>query len=86
VRTAEARARESNRGRAAASRRKRAASSLHPDQEDAAREIAEILGGALGADVRVRATGAGGYRAELSFSTYEEAMELARRLRPRAVA
>src|SRR5262249_52673325 len=50
VRTAEARARESNRGRAAAGRRKGAASSVHPDQEQAAREIAETLGVALGAD------------------------------------
>jgi ParB family chromosome partitioning protein len=86
VRTAEARARESNRGRAAAGRRKRAAASAHPDHEQAAREIAETLAGALGAEVRVRATSAGGYRAELSFSTPEEAMELARRLRPRVVA
>ena len=90
VRTVEARAREVNaaagtktgkaRGRATAPRR------AHPDQEQAAREIAEALGGALGAEVRVRATRDGGYRAELSFSTPEEAIELARRLRPRAVA
>src|SRR5262249_57778657 len=85
VRTAEARARESNRGRAAAGLR-RGASSVHPDQEQAAREIAETLGRALGAEGRVRATSGGGYRAGLSFSTPEEAVELARRLWPRAVA
>jgi hypothetical protein len=34
----------------------------------------------------VQATAQGGYRAELSFATAEEAIELARRLRPRAVA
>jgi ParB family chromosome partitioning protein len=90
VRTLEARARGSSgdRGpeRGTAGRRGRAARDAHPDQEEAAREIAEVLGGALGAEVRVRATHGDGYRAELSFSTPEEAIELARRLRPRAVA
>ena len=58
----------------------------HPDQVQAAQEIAEALGGALGADVQVKPTRAGSYRAELEFATPEEALELARRLRPRAVA
>jgi ParB family chromosome partitioning protein len=58
----------------------------HPDQEEAAREIAEALGAALGADVQVKPTRSGGYRAELEFDGSEEALELARRLRPRAVA
>ncbi len=58
----------------------------HPDQEQGAREIAQALGEALGADVRVKATRDGGYRAELSFSTPGEAIELARRLRPRSTA
>jgi ParB family transcriptional regulator, chromosome partitioning protein len=85
VRTVEARARESNvEADAATGRRSRA--QPHPDQEHAAREIAEALGGALGAEVRVKALSAGGYRAELSFATPEDAIELARRLRPRAVA
>jgi ParB family chromosome partitioning protein len=57
----------------------------HPDQEEAAREIAEALGAALGAEVQVKPTPAGGYRAELEFDGPEEALELARRLRPRAV-
>ncbi len=86
VRTAEARARECNAGEGGANgaheRRKRA----HPDQEQAAREIADALAAALGAEVQVKATRDGGYRAELSFATPEEAIELARRLRPRAVA
>ena len=58
----------------------------HPDQAAAAQEIAEALGGALGADVQVKPTRSGGYRAELEFAGPEEALELARRLRPRAVA
>jgi ParB family transcriptional regulator, chromosome partitioning protein len=58
----------------------------HPDQEAAAQEIAEALGGALGADVQVKPTRAGGYLAELEFDGPEEALELARRLRPRAAA
>ena len=87
VRVAEARARESNgdpRPEGAA-RRKRAAGGVHPDQEQAAGEIAEALSAVLGADVQVKPTRAGGYRAELSFASREQAIELARRLRPRAV-
>ena len=57
--------------------RRRAA---HPDQEQAARDIAEALSGALGADVRVHPV-RGGYRAELSFADQDEALELAGRLR-----
>jgi ParB family chromosome partitioning protein len=63
----------------------RASGGVHPDQEQAAREIAEALGAALGADVSVKATRGGGYRAELSIGSVEEAIELARRLRPRAI-
>jgi ParB family chromosome partitioning protein len=59
---------------------------VHPDQEQAAREIAQTLGAALGADVRVKPTADGRYSAQLSFATPEEALELAQRIRPRAVA
>jgi len=62
------------------------AAAPHPDQEQAAREIADALGGALGADVQVKPTRDGRYSAQLSFATAEEAIELARRIRPRAVA
>ncbi len=91
VRTMEARARQSNAsdgparrggGRAAGS----SARAGHPDQEQALREIAEALESALGAEVQVRAVRDGGYRAELSFATPEEAAELARRLTLRASA
>jgi ParB family transcriptional regulator, chromosome partitioning protein len=58
---------------------------VHPDQEQAAQEIARTLAGALGADVRVKPTADGRYSAQLSFATPEEALELARRIRPRAV-
>jgi ParB family chromosome partitioning protein len=84
VRTTEERARASNsaaratdRGRAAAAGGSRRP---HADQEQAAHEIAEALGSALGAEVRVRPARTGGYRAELTFSSPEEAMDLARRL------
>jgi ParB family transcriptional regulator, chromosome partitioning protein len=88
VRTVEARAREANAelGQDGGDPAPRRAAPPHPDQEHAAREIADALGGALGAEVRVKAMSNGGYRAELSFATPEDAIELARRLRPRAVA
>ncbi len=82
VRTTEQQARESNTPADGAPRARRA---LHPDQEQAAAEISQALSGALGAEVRVRPA-AGGYRAELSFSSPEEAIEFARRVRPRVVA
>ncbi len=87
VRVVEARARQSN-AAAGSARGKtdgktKAARASHPDQVQAAQEIAEALAGVLGAEVQVKPTRAGGYRAELEFATPEEAHELARRLRPR---
>jgi ParB family chromosome partitioning protein len=82
VRVTEARARE------AAQRPRRAArgrAAVHPDQAEALSEIADALGAALGAEVRVRPAGTG-YRAELRFESADEAITFARRLRPRAVA
>ncbi|HWF31160.1 MAG TPA: ParB/RepB/Spo0J family partition protein [Solirubrobacteraceae bacterium] len=90
VRVAEARARAHNDASgsppAADGRRRRLTGTAHPDQLEAAQEIADALGGALGAEVSVRASRDGGFRAELSFATLEQAIELAQRLRPRAVA
>jgi ParB family chromosome partitioning protein len=88
VRTTERRARAANESaRAAPPAGERAdAAARHPDREAGAREIAETLEAALGANVRVRSEAAGGYSAELSFSSHEEALALARRLRPRSVA
>jgi ParB family transcriptional regulator, chromosome partitioning protein len=86
VRVTEERARESNAEKRQPSRHSRTAPRTHPDQEQAARDIADALGVALGADVQVKPTRDGRYSAQLSFSTAEEAIELARRIRPRAVA
>src|ERR1019366_6919073 len=89
VRVVEERARDSNAApapRKVGSRSGAAARRLHPDQEQAAREIAETLSGALGAEVQVKPTRDGRYRAELSLSSLQEAVELARRVGPRAVA
>ena len=82
VRVLEQRARDANApGRSV--RKGRAA--VHPDQAAAAERISDALGGALGTDVRVRPSGTG-YRVELAFDDLDEALALARRLRPRAVA
>jgi ParB family chromosome partitioning protein len=83
VRLTEQRARDSNAAPEPARRRHEV--TVHPDQEQAAAEISQALSGALGADVRVRPVG-GGYRAEMSFASPEEAIEFARRVRPRVVA
>ena len=83
VRTLETRARDANepRPRSAA----RTSRGMHPDQAEAATQIADALGGALGTEVKVRPRG-NGYRVEIDFDDPEEALALARRLRPRAVA
>jgi ParB family transcriptional regulator, chromosome partitioning protein len=82
VRVVEQRAREAN---APARAAKRGRAAVHPDQEAAAARISEALGAALGVDVRARPRGTG-YKVELAFEDVDEALALARRLRPRAVA
>jgi ParB family chromosome partitioning protein len=82
VRVLEERAREANRGRRRPAGRGR--TRLHPDQEEAVAEIADTLGAALGTEVRVRPRGTG-YKVELAFDSADEALALARGLRPRAV-
>ena len=82
VRVVEQRAREAN---APARAAKRGRAAVHPDQEAAAARIAEALGAALGVEVRARPRGTG-YKVELAFEDVDEALALARRLRPRAVA
>jgi ParB family transcriptional regulator, chromosome partitioning protein len=83
VRTVEARARGANKARGAkkGSSQVRSKPGVHPDQQAAAAAIATTLEEAFGAEVRVRAE-KGGYRAELLFASPEEALALARRLRP----
>ena len=66
-------------------RTERASSARHPDEEAALAQIADALSAALGAEVRVRPS-RGGYRAEFEVASAEEALEITRRLRPRAVA
>jgi len=81
VRVTEARARDSNASQDPSARPERGASArVHPDQEHAALEIAATLGAALGADVRVKPIGDGGYSAQLSFASADEAIELAQRI------
>jgi ParB family transcriptional regulator, chromosome partitioning protein len=84
VRIVEDRARRSNGadrdGRRDAKRGRAKAGAAHPDQAEAAEEIAAALGGVLGAEVRVRPASGGGYRVELSFGSREEALVLAARL------
>jgi ParB family chromosome partitioning protein len=88
VRTAEARARESNEAASApggkGGRQGEPIGAAHPDQVQAATQIAEALSEALAAEVQVKMTRDGNYRAELEFTTPEEALELARRLGVRA--
>jgi ParB family transcriptional regulator, chromosome partitioning protein len=85
VRTLEARARAANEPAGRASATSAASRKLHPDQQAAAEQIADALGGALGIEVTVKPRGTG-YRVELAFDDPDEALALARRLRPRAVA
>jgi ParB family transcriptional regulator, chromosome partitioning protein len=85
VRVTEANARVSNGGdgstQGTVARRRRTPVAFHPDAQQAAQEIAEALAYALGTEVNVKPRREGGYRVELSFSTPEEAIELARSLR-----
>jgi ParB family chromosome partitioning protein len=85
VRVTEERARESNGQQQPRRTRSRASAGVHPDQEQAASDIAQALGEALGADVQVKPTRDGRYSAQLSFATAEEAIELAQRIAARAV-
>ncbi len=81
VRELEARARAASAGGDAHSGARRHPPRLHPDQEAAIAEINDVLESAMGRDVEVTAT-AGGYRAHLSLASVEDALELARRLKP----
>jgi ParB family chromosome partitioning protein len=53
---------------------------LHPDQIAACASIGDALSGALGTDVHVAVARGGAYRAELTFDSPEQALELAARL------
>jgi len=78
VRILEERARDGA-GTAGSGKRAARGGGAHPDQVQAAADIAAALGRALGAEVKVRPS-RGGYRAEMAFASPEEALELAERL------
>jgi ParB family transcriptional regulator, chromosome partitioning protein len=59
---------------------------LHPDQAAAIELITDALSAALGRDVDVSPSKAAGYRAQISFESLDDALDVARRLRVRAVA
>jgi ParB family chromosome partitioning protein len=79
-----------SRARAAATtsvrRRPRAKPALHPDQAAAIELITDALTAALGRDVDVTPAKASGYRAQISFESLDDALDVARRLRVHAVA
>jgi ParB family transcriptional regulator, chromosome partitioning protein len=85
VRELEARARTAAPGSAEPETNYRRRRPMHPDQQAAVEQIADALGEALGAELDVAPAGRG-YRAQLTFSSVEEALEMARRLRIRAAA
>lgn len=64
-------------------RSRRSAQELHPDRVAAIDQITDALADALGADVTVKAT-VSGYTAQLTFGSPEEALALARRVRPQS--
>ncbi len=66
--------------------RQRAKPGLHPDQAAAIELIADALGAALGRDVDVSPAKAAGYRVQISFESLDDALDVARRLRVRAVS
>ncbi|MHB1568546.1 MAG: ParB/RepB/Spo0J family partition protein [Solirubrobacteraceae bacterium] len=79
VRELERRAREADQTDAKTPRARRR-SATHPDQQAAIAEISDALETALGRPVSVSAAG-DGYRAQMSFESAEQALELARKLR-----
>jgi ParB family transcriptional regulator, chromosome partitioning protein len=85
VRELESRARAAD---TAAGKRRRARSrpGLHPDQAAAIELISDALGAALARDVDVAPAKGAGYRVQLSFESLDDALDVARRLRVRAVS
>ena len=80
-----------SRARAAAapsgrSRRARSKPAVHPDQAAAIELITDALAAALGREVEVAPTKASGYRVQIGFESLDDALDVARRLRVRAVS
>ncbi len=84
VRELESRARAA--GSPAGRRRPRSTPALHPDQAAAIELIGDALSAALGRDVDVAPARAAGYRVQISFESLDDALDVARRLRVRAVS
>ena len=86
VRTTEARARAAAEAEAGpASPAPRRVTQLHPDREESLRHAADVLESAFGAPVSVRLRGER-VAIELVFDSVDDAIAVAARLRPRAVA
>ena len=66
--------------------RPRAKPGLHPDQAAAIELIADALTAALGREVDVAPAKAAGYRVQINFESLDDALDVARRLRVRAVS
>jgi ParB family chromosome partitioning protein len=79
VRELEARARTTGPD-TGSSRAERPVSGDDPDRQAVADQIADALGSVLGADVKVRGA-ANGFTAQIAFSSLEEALQLAERIR-----
>jgi ParB family transcriptional regulator, chromosome partitioning protein len=67
-------------------RRARSRPAVHPDQASAIELITDALAAALGRDVEVTPTKAAGYRVQIGFESLDDALDVARRLRVRAVS
>jgi ParB family transcriptional regulator, chromosome partitioning protein len=67
-------------------RRPRSSPALHPDQAAAIELIADALGAALGREIDVAPAKGTGYRVQIGFESLDEALDVARRLRVRAVS
>ena len=85
VRVLEQRAREANGEAPAGPPPSRTPATRHPDQDEACTTIADALGSALGADVRVTTTKTGAY-GPIELASVEDALALVEGLRPRASA
>jgi ParB family transcriptional regulator, chromosome partitioning protein len=85
VRELESRARAAD-DAAGKRRRPRSRPALHPDQAAAIELISDALAAALGRDVDVTPAKGAGYRVQLSFESLDDALDVARRLRVRAVS
>ncbi len=85
VRELESRARAAA-ARSGRSRRARSKPAVHPDQASAIELITDALAAALGREVEVTPTKASGYRVQIGFESLDDALDVARRLRVRAVS